>query len=108
MHKAVVIATFGDEILDIVVTAEGPMMAMVDLNHCCCTPRPGTGAMAGVNGSALLWRDRDGAASEVEGIAISVLEDGEQSGIAGQPTSSVASDGDTGRLQDIAGIRRSV
>jgi hypothetical protein len=52
--------------------------------------------------------DRDGAASEVEGIAISVLEDGEQSGIAGQPTSSVASDGDTGRLQDIAGIRRSV
>ena len=76
MYESVVIATFGDEILDIVVTAEGPMMAMVDLHDCCRAPGPGAGAMAGVHGSTLLRCDGDGAASEVERIAVTVLEDG--------------------------------
>ena len=101
MYEAVVIATFGDEILDIIVTTEGPMMAMVDLDEGCRAARPGAGAMAGVNGPTLLWCDRDGATPEVERIAVAVLEDGEEPGIAGQPPGGIASDGNAGRLQHV-------
>ena len=103
MHEAVVIATFGDEVLDIIVATEGPMMAMVDLDERCRAARPGAGAMAGVNGPTLLGCDRDGATPEMERIAIAVLEDGEETGVAREPPRGVATDGNAGRLQNIAG-----
>jgi hypothetical protein len=95
------VPTLGNEVLDIVVAPEGSMVAMVDLDHRRGATGPGAGAVTGVNGTALMRGDSDGAAPEVKRITVAVLEDGEEPGIAGQPSGGIASDGNAGRFENV-------
>ena len=92
MDECVVIVAFGHEILDVVMPAEGAVVAMVHLHERGCAAGPGAGAEPGVHRPTLLWGDGDGAAAEVQWIAGVGVEDGEQVGVAGQPTSGSAQD----------------
>ena len=105
VDERMVVPALGHEVLDVVVTAEGPVVSVVHLHDGGGAARPGAGAVLGVHRPALLRGDGGGARAEVQRIAGVGLEHGEQAGIAGQPARCVAMDAHARGLEDVGGAR---
>ena len=101
VNHSVMKATEGNEILDVVVTANGSVVAMVQLHDGGGAAGPCAGAITGVHSTPKMGSDCRGATPEVERVAIVVLEHGLQSSVASEPPGCIATQHDTSRFEHI-------
>ena len=63
-----------NEVLEVVVTANGSMVAVVQLHNGGGAAGPDTGAIAGVHSTTEMWSDCGGTAPEVKWVTVVVFE----------------------------------
>ena len=64
----------GNEVFEVVMTANGSMMAVVQLNNGGGAAGPGTGAIAGMHCATEMWSDCGGTAPEMKWVTVVVFE----------------------------------
>jgi hypothetical protein len=63
-----------NEVLEVVVTANGSMVAVVQLHNGGGAAGPGTGAIASVHCTTEMWSDCGGTVPEVKWVTVVVFE----------------------------------
>lgn len=102
MNNAVMEPAERNKVLDIVVTANRTMMAMMQLHHGCGAAGPHAGAVASVHGTTKMGSECGGASTKVKRVSVVVFEHGLDAGIAGEPSGCISPEHDTSRFEKIS------